>query len=281
MRPTLDSLTTSIREFTDLEWTFILVDSSPTLGPVEEVQKWASEINCTLVVEHLDLRAIMKVALNVAFQKPETLSSDIVIVTNDDVLFRHDTITNLVNHLINNEEISIAVGVATLDENYSKLKGRRAGAWQLQFNKQLAHNLPNDSIRAEGSIWAARGDFISGFRYPIGSGSISDDVELATFVSTNGLSAANAKNAVVLKVPTKGFKEFSQQTRRFQKARSEAPPLKIPRRLIFLSIIEAFVSNPIGFISYVSYRLGMYLKLDFRLPKSDENWERQQSTSRS
>jgi hypothetical protein len=279
IRPTLASITGAVAAWSSHSYTLVLSDSSPDDSPVAAVTQWAAEVGCGLVVDHSDTRRIQKDALNVAFSKPEVAAADIVVVTNDDVLLDVSSINHLVHALTTHPEATIAVGSARPDPQHSA-GARRAAAWQLEVVAEIGRRLPPKSLRSEGALWATRGEFAETFRYPLGHGSIADDVALAEHISLHHLTALNVHQAIVYKVPPAGFAEFYQQTRRFKVAvkttHASGPSLSTRG----CAVATAALRNPAGALNYGLYRLGMLGGAGRSAPPPDEQWTRQGSTLR-
>lgn len=279
IRPTLASITGAVVAWPSHRCTLVLTDSSPDDGPVAATKEWAAEVGCGLVVDHSDTRRIQKKALNIAFSKPEVAAANFVVVTSDDVLLDVSSIDHLVHALTAHPEATIAVGSIRPDPLYTA-GARRAGAWQLELVAGIGRRLPPKSLRSEGSLWATRGKFAQSFRYPIGHGSIADDVDLADYISRHQLTALNVHQAIAYKVPPLGFAEFHQQTRRIQVALETAHAPRPSLSIRGCAVATAALRNPAGALNYGLYRLGMLGGAGRSAPPPDEQWTRIRSTLR-
>jgi hypothetical protein len=273
------SLHASVCLWSDRPYTLVLSDSSPEDNVSNEARQWADQVGCKLVIDHSSSRRFVKEALNVALSKKEVADADLVIVTNDDVEFDRDCVSNLLRALSDDDRAKIAVGTVLPDPRFVGGR-RRAGAWQMDVVARIAQMLPGNTARAEGAIWATRGSFAGTYRYPIGSGNIADDVELLNYISQNNFVALNVPEAVVYKIPPLGFLEFALQTQRFRTASrssygpSPSPSVKL--RAFLINLME----SPLGALFYVAYRILLSTGLGRKSTTSKENWDRASSTFR-
>jgi hypothetical protein len=256
-----------------------LSESSPTDYAVVEAKLWADHVQCTLVVNHSPTQRILKEALNAAFAMPEVSDADIVIITNDDVVLDISSVGYLIDALQANPNAVFAVG-STLPDPSFRSGGRRAGSWQLYVVNRLAKLLPITCARSEGALWATRGSFAKTFRWPIGSGSIADDVEIARYVVNHGLMALNVASATVYKIPPKGFKEFKGQTRRSQDSKVPELSNQVPRILKLRAVLRVFLAHPLSGFTYIVYRLRIATPSQKHEDPTSETWSRQASTLR-
>lgn len=282
--PTLNSLLRAFSILENQEFTLLLSDSSPNVETVSCVTSWARNNGVDLLVERSDERRIVKAALNAAFNRREVNNFDVFIVTNDDVIFDIHAISILLQAFAD-EDVRAAVGVATLDDIFYSTKENRslrwASAWQLKYMKNLADLKPKNSVRAEGSLWAARSEFVNVFRYTEKSGSIADDMELASFLISTEITTINASLAKVYKIPVKGFKEFANQTRRSQIGEKDA--LKNPdesRYILVHAVLRTILSNPFESFFYIAYRFLMLISLDKKYGVPGRDWNRSNSSFR-
>ncbi len=279
LRPTLDSIEKSMRAWGASPYVVALSESSPTDYAVVEATQWAKDVQCTLVVNYSQTQRILKEALNAAFAVPEVSEADIVIITNDDVILDVSSVGYLIDALQANPTAVYAVGSNLPDPSFTSA-GRRAGSWQLYVVNQLAKLLPATCVRSEGALWATRGDFAKTFRWPIGSGSIADDVEIARYVVRQGLLGLNVASATVYKIPPKGFKEFKGQTRRSQDSKVPELSNQVPRILKLRAVLRVFLAHPLSGFSYVVYRLRIATPSPKHEDPTSETWSRQASTLR-
>ena len=277
--PTLTSLEASVGAWFNQTFTLVLSDSSPVDDITNEARSWAETANCVLVVDHSYSRRYVQEALNVAFSKKEVSGADLVLVTNDDVVFDVSCVSILMRTLCEEVSATMVVGCALPDPRYLS-GGRRAGAWQMKAAERIIRRWPATTARAEGSIWATRGTFAGSYRYPLGSGSISDDIELQNHVLRNGLICLSVAQAVVYKIPPRGFAEFSIQSRR-NFASSIAGEMVLPSKWVKLKVgFICMLGDPLGAIHYLSYRTFMLLGAGKGSAPSGERWERASSTWR-
>ena len=277
--PTLNSLEVSVRTWTSEPYTLVLSDSSPTDEVRKQCRSWAEKTGCTLVVEHSSHRLWIKEALNVAFSRHEVTGADFVVVTNDDVLLDTNAVSRLLDALKANGDASIAVGCARPDQNFSR-GFARAGAFQLRAGARLATKLPLFRARAEGALWATRGPFVGSFRYPIGEGSISDDVELQEYILRNGLLALNVSQAIAYKVPPASFRDFASQNRRSMFAAARSSVAKGSKMLKLRAFVIEIAHDPLGALHYLSFRLLLKIGVGKDPKALTEQWERSTSTFR-
>jgi hypothetical protein len=178
---------------------------------VDSARDWAADrAGVELYVDRSETRRAQKLALNVIFDRSD---ADILIVTNADVILPAEAVFTLLWDLTRTPQPDIAVGIAAADPGAKALR-YRASAWQLGVVGRFASSLPDDARRADGALWAAWRRFYSTYRYPVGSGSIADDVELLRHVTRNGIPVFNSWRARAYKLPAGSFHDFSLQTKR-------------------------------------------------------------------
>jgi len=277
--PTLTSLHTSVRAYSDQPYNLVLSDSSPDENICDQARTWADQSGCRLVIDHSSSRRYVKEALNAALSKSEVADADIVIFTNDDVEFDVNCVSNIVRSLSEDTVATIAVGSVLPDPRF-RGGGRRAGAWQMDVVAEIARRLPSTASRAEGAIWATRGSFAGVYRYPIGSGSIADDVELQEYVSKHNVVTLNVPGAVVYKIPPLGFLEFALQTQRFRTASRTAKGVALSPLVKSQAVLVSLAKSPLGALQYLAYRIALSSGFGKRSTTDKENWNRASSTWR-
>jgi hypothetical protein len=153
-----------------------LSDSSPDDATVDAARQWASSVSCQLVVVPAP------------------------------------SLAHLIVTLCGTEDTDVVVGVAAPDPSASQFR-YRAGRFQLDVVGRLVRSAA-PTMRAEGALWGAHRRFYEQWRFPIGSGSIADDVELARGVQACGFRGTTAADALVYKKPPGSVRDFCLQTRR-------------------------------------------------------------------
>lgn len=245
---TLDSLWEGMGTLGIEEATIFLSDSSPDSTTVDAARAWSSVSGCHLVVDHSDERRSLKEALNVALAACET---DLVAVTNADVLVPRASLAHLLEPICATGLADVVVGVAAPDPSATSL-ARRAGAFQLRAVQRLVDRT-GTAMPAEGALWAAHRRFCASFRFPIGQGSVADDVELAKGVEAGRLRGITAPGAVVLTIPPGTVRDFCLQTRRSYFATGESRPAARCGAELRAFVAEAS-RDPLGAVLYGLYR---------------------------
>lgn len=253
-----------------------LSDSSPDASTVTAARQWASEVGCHLVVDHSEHRRSPKEALNVAIAACDT---DVVVVTNADVVVPVTSLAHLIVTLCGAEAADVVVGLAAGDPWARQLR-YGAGRFQLNVVGRLVRS-GDGAIRAEGALWAARRRFYAQWRFPIGEGSIADDVELARAVSAGGFRGKTASGALVYKVPPGSIRDFCLQTRRFYYSIAGASGVRREGAQWRAFAAEA-ARDPVGAVLYSVYRAVAAVSA-WRWAESanSEMWELSQTTKRS
>lgn len=252
-----------------------LSDSSPDMTTADAAHQWAATVGCKLMLDHSDERRSLKAALNVAL---EHMSTDVIVVTVADVIVPPESFANLLATVTEPHGPDVVVGLAIADPSVTDLR-YRAGSFQLSAVARRVRS-GGTGMRAEGAFWAARRSFYEHWRFPIGHGSIADDVELARTIRDGGFSGMTATNAVVYKVPPGSMKDFCLQTRRcYHATRDDRPAVR------GLGEWRAFgaeaVRDPVGAVLYCAYR--SYAVMSARRWEAathSETWETSLSTKR-
>ena len=217
--PTLTSLWDGMVQLAFSGATMFLSDSSPGSATVDAARQWASTVGARLVVDHSDRRRSLKQALNVALASCET---EVVLVAVADVVVPAASMAHLLEPICALQSADVVVGVAASDPSVTDIR-HRAGAFQLNVVRRLVRT-GGSSMRAEGALWAAHRRFYGQWRFPIGQGSVADDVELARAVEARGFRGMTVADAVVLKVPPGTIRDFCLQTRRYYFATADDRP---------------------------------------------------------
>ena len=268
------SLDASVRTWSEGPYTLVLSHSSPTDDISDQTREW----------ELVELAALswstiprigdkLRRRSNVAFSKSEVARADYVMVTNDDVVIDLDCAFNLLGALNENMDATIAVGCVRPDPSFSK-GNRRAGAFQLNVVASIANELPLAAARAEGAIWATRGSFASSYRYPVGEGSIVDDVELISYIRTQRLLALNIPRAIVYKVPPSSFLDFANQTRRSSSVAEPSGAAAVWLAINFHVFALELMRDPLGASRYVAYRIFLIFGFGKVGSATTQQWDR-------
>lgn len=273
--PMLASLWDGMVQLGVSEAAVFLSDSSPDSTTVNAARQWALTVGCQLVVDHSDDRRSLKQALNVALDACQT---DVVVVANADVVVPAPSLANLIEPICATRSADVVVGVAAPDPSVNGLR-YRAGAFQLNVVRRLVHN-GDSPIRAEGALWAAHRRFYALWRFPIGRGSVADDVELTRAVEAGGFRGLAVADAVVLKVPPGTVRDFCLQTRRFYFATAEDRPA-VRSCAEWAAFGGEAARDPLGAVLYGAYR-GVAAVTARRWARSahSETWEPSLSTKR-
>ena len=272
---TLDSLRHGILEL-GLETSPILLSDSSSDGlTMYSAQEWKRTTGSNLVIQHSDTRRSLKEALNVIL---DNCDSDLLILTVGDVVIPKESLGRIVWTLLSPQRPDVAIGAPWPDPSFCGIR-YRAGAWQLRVVQRLAAMSPTDEVRAEGALWGARREFYKNFRYPIGSGSIFDDVELMRAVVTGGYCGVNATSALVYKVPPGSLHDFCLTNRRTRFAVADQPHKRAWRD--WLAFIRETSDDPIGALLYCLYRFyGVLFARKFMQGTDNEKWDSSITTKR-
>jgi len=201
--PTFVSLWEGLVQLGVTEAQIILSDSSDIAGrsSAEYATEWADSVGARLMVDSVDRRRSLKEALNATF---ECARSDLLVLLNGDVKIPAASLRAMLYGLLASPRPVVAIGATLPDPAFSTFD-RRAGAWQLRAATRSARLSPRsiapDSFRAEGAFWGVWRNFYSTYRYPIGDGSIADDVELTEALIKGGYACRSVPDAFVYKVP--------------------------------------------------------------------------------
>jgi hypothetical protein len=253
----------------------LLSDSSPDSGTVDAARQWASAASCRLVVDHSTERRSLKQALNVALACVET---DVVVVAVADVVVPSASLACLIEPICVLHSADVAVGVSASDPSVKGLR-HRAGAFQLDVVRRLVRT-GGSSMRAEGALWAAHRRFYAQWQFPIGQGSVSDDVEVARAVEAGRFRGVTVADAVVFKVPPGTIRDFCLQTRRWYFASADDRPA-VRSTAEWKAFGAEAVRDPLGSTLYVTYRLvAAVTARRWARSAHSETWEPSMSTKR-
>jgi cellulose synthase/poly-beta-1,6-N-acetylglucosamine synthase-like glycosyltransferase len=252
-----------------------LSDSSPNSATVDAAQQWAVTAGCQLTVDHSDQRRSLKQALNVALDWCDT---DVVAVTVADVIVPATSLAHVIAPICVQRSADAAVGVAAPDLSVHGLR-YQAGSSQMRAVRRLVYS-GDMSIRAEGALWAAHRRFYAQWRFPIGQGSVADDVELARAVQARGFRGVTVPDATVLKIPPGTVRDFCLQTRRFYFATSE-DRRTIRSRSEWRAFAGEALRDSAGALLYCSYRAAAAMTArHWASMAHTETWEPSMSTKR-
>jgi len=225
------------------------------------------------VINHSDRRRSLKEALNVIL---DIARADVLVVTVSDVLIPSESLPMLLYHLLCGPETQVAIGSVLPDPSTGGLK-YRAGVWQLRAGWRLASWLPRNSVRAEGAFWAARRSFYRNYRFPVGHGSIADDIELAQTIVVRGAVAKNAFEAFVYKIPPGSPGDFSLTLLKWQ----AASPRHVRFRKEYLAAAWEAALDPLGALLYCRARIWCRVfGSQFAPDASSETWTPVTTTKR-
>jgi hypothetical protein len=250
--PTLESIWRGLRSL-DLTGTQLIVSDSyhlPELSSVPSASEWARRTGALIECDSVERRRTLKEALNIILDRADT---DVLILVNADVVVPTESLQAMLFYLLAPPTPDAAIGTILPDPAYSG-RDRRAGAWQMRAvwraSQLSAPTVGPQSFRAEGAFWGVRRSFYSHFRFPLGSGSIHDDVELTRTLISGNYLCRNAAEAFVYKVPPGSLSDFCSATIRF---RAAAPDQKRRRSEYTAALIEA-VLDPRGALKYAVAR---------------------------
>jgi hypothetical protein len=245
--PTLRSLTTATAALGLGPPALVLSDYSESTETVDAAAQWAAETGAALRVDRSERRRGLKEASNAAF---DLARADVLITVDDDIVVTASALRELIAALTNEPRPQIAVGSAVPDPAYRTLR-YRASAWQMRVTHRTAMMLPLDEYRGHGAFCGMSRAFYASFRYPVGSGSPSNDVEMARHLQRRSVSVRNAWQAATLKVPAGSLHDFYTQTYRAFAASGG----RLPRKAWHLraAITEAAL-DPAGVMAYLFAR---------------------------
>jgi glycosyltransferase involved in cell wall biosynthesis len=272
--PTLRSLSDAARACGMDPIRLILSDSSDTEETVETARFWAREANIDLFVDRSERRRSIKEAHNVIFDHAD---ADILVILVADVVIDASSLKALLFELTHHPRPVVAIGCAAPDPAYRA--GRyRASRWQINITRRTAGLIARDRPRPDGAFWGAWRSFYSGYRFPLGTGSIADDVELVRHLRNTGIPAHNALRALAYKVPAGTLEDFYYQT-----YRSFAATGLAERRPFFRALLAAGIEalrDPLGGLAFVHARIWSARRHRRSPIEFSEMWPVSESTKR-
>lgn len=277
--PTLDSLWQGISRLGITNAVVILSDSCdlPNLSSAESASSWARSVGANLIVDSSEQRRSLKEALNILLARADT---DVFISVNADVVVPTQSLLAMFYHLFAKPRPAVAIGSALPDPACSDLKCR-AGAWQMRTVWRAATlaspSIGRTSVRSEGAFWGAWRSFYSNYRYPIGHGSINDDIELTRALVVGAFPCRNAAKAFVYKIPPSSELDLCSGTLRF---RAGSPEHRRRLNEYAAALIEC-LRDPIGAVLYGRARLWCWRNQNRILGEaSSEQWRVLNTTKR-
>ena len=133
-----------------------------------------------------------------------------------------------------------------------------------------------NSFRAEGAFWGVWRSFYAGYRFPIDSGSIHDDVEIVRALIEGGHECRNAAQAFVYKIPAGSLDDLCSATLRS----GQAEPGHKRRRYEYLAATMEALRDPVGAVLYVVARLWCRTHRDRLLRGISDKWRVSDTTKR-
>jgi len=276
--PTLQSLWSGMKALGLSEAPIFISDSSDDLRTVDAARSWADTAGASVELDHSNVRRSPKEALNVVLAN---VSTDLLVVTNADVLVPTPSLAALLRSLLEPPMPRVVVGVADADPRYRSWR-HRAGAFQLHAVRRTVELHP-PAIRAEGAFWGAWQEFYRTFRYAVGSGSITDDVELAREVTRRHIVSATSPEAIVYKVPPSSSRDFALQLLRWYRASDHGIAASSNELWLKLRVFGTqSIRDPLGSVLYSSYvAYAKARRHAFATCAETEYWEPSLSTKRS
>ncbi|MGH9891027.1 MAG: glycosyltransferase [bacterium] len=269
---TLASIHHAAQEIGVPNYAIILSDSSVTRETVEAAGTWATLTGVRIRIDRSEQRRSPKEALNNIFDLAE---ADALVLVDADVLIPSSSLAHLLFDLIDPPPPDIAVGSAGPDPAFRALR-YRASIWQMNVTRRVAARRPRKAIRSEGAFWGTRKAFYRAYRFPIGTGSIADDVELARHARREGLHVRNSWRAEARKKPAGSLEDFYIQTYRSYAASGGLDRRPRDLRDVFL---EAS-SDPLGALMYLLSRGWAWRRARRRPDAFEERWLVAESTKR-
>jgi hypothetical protein len=276
--PTLKSLWEGVCKLRLVNTRWILSEShdQPGLSSAEPATSWARAVGAKLDVDSSDRRRSIKEALNVVFDRAQ---SDVLIVVVDDVMIPADSLVAMLHCLFAPPRPVAAIGGAMPDPAFSEVR-RRAGAWQLRAVNRAAllmsRSIGPKSLRSEGAFWGVRRSFYRTYRFPIGSGSIHDDIELSRALVAGGYECRSAPEAFAYKVPPGSLLDLCSGTMRFR----VAAPNHRRSRIEYAAALTEAARDPIGAFLYGIGRLYCRLNRSRLVEDASEHWRVSETTKR-
>jgi Glycosyltransferase like family 2 len=277
--PTLRSLWQGLADLRLTDSQLILCDSydQESLSSADLSTAWAHEVGARLEVDSIAQRRSLKEALNSILDRART---DVLVSVNADVLVPAESLAAMLFYLFSPPRPIAAIGTIRPDPEFSRLS-HRAGAWQMRAvwraSSLASRSIDSNSFRSEGAFWGVWRAFYSTFRFPIGSGSIHDDIELTRALVSGGHACRNAAEAFVYKIPPGSLLDLCSGSIRFKAA---LPGHKRGQNEYTAALIEA-ARDPLGALLYGANRIWCRRNGDRLLRESaSEKWRVLKSTKR-
>ncbi|MCY0899944.1 MAG: glycosyltransferase [Firmicutes bacterium] len=154
----------------------------------------------------------------------------------------------------------------------------RGSAFQMRLIYEIQRRLPKNRPIAQGFFWAIRLKAFQGFRWR--GDLIAEDIQVAHWVEEHHLQCRQVPDAVVLRIPAQGFRDFYRQTYRYyvsinrQRLQNELERLsdqtKRPFEKYGMHFAEASVkvralaatslADPLGAFMFVALHIGARVK---------------------
>jgi glycosyltransferase involved in cell wall biosynthesis len=269
---TLESLGRAVERLSLADCLLIVSDSSDTTETVDAVREWARKAPLRVDVDRSETRRSSKEARNVIMERAR---SELLLQLDADVLLPTVSLYHLLLCLTQVPFPAVATGSTAPDPSFGT-REYKASAWQLKAARRYVSWLSADEVRAEAAFWGSRRAFYRDYRFPVGSGSAVDDVDLALHLRDNDIPTRNCWKAFVYKVPAGTLDDFFLQTHRGYAA------LGARRRTLKelgAALVEA-ATDPIGAGLYVRARIWAARKQRATRQAWVERWEVEQSTKR-
>ena len=278
--PTLESLWEGLSKLRLTASQLILSESydQVALSSAQPAFEWARSVGAKLEIDSRDQRRSAKEALNIVFARAR---SDVLILVDADVLVPVQSLAAMLHCLFATPRPIAAIGATLPDPTFGGMR-HRAGAWQLRAVTRATSLAPRsitgpNSFRAEAAFCGAWRDFYSAYRFPIGSGSISDSVELSRALVSGGYPSLNVAEAFVYKVPAGSLIDLCSGTVR---SRVSNPEHRRRGNEYAAAIIEA-ARDPFGALLYTFARFWCWRNRGRLLNDADsEQWQMGTTTKR-
>lgn len=199
---------------------------------------------------------------------------------------------HLLQPFVDDEQMAVTWGVS---RPLGPKQRRRASWFQACLTLALAQRLGESAVRAEGRLFAIRPTLLDGFAWL--SGLISDDTQLAQYVTSSGVRHRSVLQAQAYIVPARGWLDFYHQTYRFYHAEARldtsnvsaecisnlttARNLERKRQDRWLRLgvfVRESRSDPVGAIAYVVGRFVCVMLERFAPAEFADDWPEARST---
>jgi hypothetical protein len=249
----------------------LVSDSSPTKVTIDAARKWAEQSGAQVRIDHSANRRSLKQALNAIL---DATGSEFLVVTVADVTVTPAGLADLLAPLVSDAPPDLVIGASLPDPTVRSL-AHRAGAWQTRAVWRAVAALPSTAVRADGAFWAMGRRFIDEYRFPVGSGSIADDAELARALRAGAYRARSMPSAVAYRVPPGSFADFCARLERSRVANPEHRRFSTE----YAAALAEAISDPLGAVLYTVQRLRIGVSRRGRTPIT-ETWQPDLSTKR-